>query len=60
MDKEKYKAGWMFWGCFSGGLGKGPCLFWEKEWGTITSESYTARILPLIDGELQALCSRIR
>ena len=25
------KSGWMFWGCFSGGLGKGLSLFWEKD-----------------------------
>ena len=31
-EREPRKNGWMFWGCFSGGLGKGPCLFWEKEW----------------------------
>ena len=36
-------------GCIFGGLDKRPCLFWEKEWGTITSESYCARILSLID-----------
>lgn len=39
----------MFWGSFYGDQ-KGPCLFWEKEWGTINSERYTDRIVPLIDG----------
>ena len=39
----------MFWGCFSG-ITKGPCLVWEKEWGTITQESYCERIVPLIHG----------
>lgn len=39
----------MFWGCFSG-YGKGPCLFWEKEWGSIDAEGYCERIVPLIDG----------
>ena len=49
---ERYprRQGWMFWACFSGGLGKGPHLFWEKDWGTIGSESYCARILPLLHG----------
>lgn len=47
---EKYKSGWMFWGCFSGGLGKGPHLFWEKDWGKINAETYSQKILPLIDG----------
>ena len=49
-EKEKYRSGWMFWACFSGGLGKGPCLFWEKEWGSINKETYSQKILPLIDG----------
>lgn len=40
----------MFWGCFSGGLGKGPCLIWEKDWGTINKESYCDKIVPLIHG----------
>jgi hypothetical protein len=40
----------MFWGCFSGAAGKGPGIFWEKEWGTITSESYCQYIVPIIDG----------
>ena len=35
----------MFWGCFSGST-KGPCVFWEKEWGNITAESYREHILP--------------
>ncbi|KAI0994037.1 hypothetical protein K3495_g14146 [Podosphaera aphanis] len=39
----------MFWGSFTG-KEEGPCLFWEKEWGSITSDSYCQRIVPLIDG----------
>ena len=39
----------MFWACFSGSK-KGPCLFWEKDWGTITKESYCERIVPLVHG----------
>lgn len=39
----------MFWGCFNGNR-KGPCLFWEKEWGSIGQESYCERIVPIIDG----------
>jgi transposase len=42
----------MFWGCFSGST-KGPCLFWEKEWKSINKESYSERIVPLVDGWLQ-------
>lgn len=44
----------MFWGSFYG-TEKGPCLFWEKEWGSIDSDSYTARIVPLIHG-MVTLC----
>ena len=32
---------------------KGPCLFWEKEWGTIGSKSYCERIVPIIDGYIR-------
>ena len=42
----------MFWGSFSGELGLGPSLVWEKEWGTINTESYGSRILPLIHGRI--------
>jgi transposase len=39
--------GWMFWGSFVGRR-KGPCFFWEKEYGGITSEKYCRFILPLV------------
>jgi hypothetical protein len=39
----------MFWGCFNASQ-KGPGLFWEKEWGLITSESYCQHIIPVIEG----------
>jgi hypothetical protein len=39
----------MFWGCFHGNV-KGPGIFWEKDWNTISAESYQAKILPVIDG----------
>ena len=29
---------------------KEPCLFWEKEWGSITAKRYSERIVPLIHG----------
>lgn len=44
------RKGWMFWGSFSGGLGLGPCQFWEKDWGSINKETYAAHLIPLIDG----------
>lgn len=53
VEKVQRKGGWMFWGCFSLKFGKGPCLFWEKEWGTITAEAYSTRIVPLICGWLR-------
>ena len=39
----------MFWGCFAGPE-KDPCLFWEKERGSINSQNYCEEIVPLIDG----------
>jgi hypothetical protein len=44
----------MFWGSFHGST-KGPCLFWEKEWGTINAERYSERVIPIIDGYLWLL-----
>ena len=49
VDKIPKKQGWMFWAGFNGKT-KGPCLFWEKEWGTIGQQNYSERIVPLIDG----------
>ncbi|KAI0994665.1 hypothetical protein K3495_g13516 [Podosphaera aphanis] len=49
VDKLRKSLGWMFWGSFTGKK-EGPCLFWEKEWGSITSDSYCQRIVTLIDG----------
>jgi transposase len=46
--KIRKKIGWMFWGGISGTWGKGPGLFWEKDWGTITSESYCRYVVPII------------
>jgi hypothetical protein len=40
----------MFWGCFSGASGKGPGIFWEKEWGTINEDTYQEHTIPIIDG----------
>jgi transposase len=53
VERFQRKIGWMFWGCFSSQAGKGPCLFWEKEWGSIKAENYAARVIPLIDGWIQ-------
>lgn len=39
----------MFWGSFFG-REKGPSLFWEKEWKSITAVGYCKRIVPLIHG----------
>lgn len=45
--------GWMFWGSFAGRR-KGPCFFWEKEYGGINAEQYIHFILPLVQGFIQA------
>jgi hypothetical protein len=50
VEKERKKKGWMFWGCFSGKAGKGPGIFWEKDWGTINAESYQQYTVPVIHG----------
>ena len=47
--KEQRKIGWMFWGCISGLYGKGPGIFWEKDWGSITSASYLEHIVPTLE-----------
>ena len=39
----------MFWACFAG-YEKVPCLFWEKDWGSITSSNYLSKIVPLLHG----------
>jgi len=52
-DKRKYALkkrkpkGWMFWTCFAGGR-KGPCFFWEKEYGGINAVKYIRYIIPLV------------
>lgn len=51
VDKIRKRRGWMFWGSFNGTT-KGPCLFWEKDWGSIKQESYCAKIVPVIHGWL--------
>ena len=52
-ETEQRKTGWMFWGCFSG-AGKGPAIFWGKDWGMIGAESYQ-RIIPVVDGWIRLL-----
>ena len=51
VDKFRKRNGWMFWGSFIG-FEKGPKLVWEKSWGTIDSEQYCKRIVPLIADEV--------
>ncbi|KAI1001755.1 hypothetical protein K3495_g6448 [Podosphaera aphanis] len=46
VETIKKKIGWMFWASFAGSE-KGPSQFWEKDWGNITSSSYSERIVPL-------------
>jgi transposase len=47
--RTQRRGGFLFWGSFAG-ITKGPTLFWEKDWGTINSETYRQKILPLIGG----------
>lgn len=37
IDNIQRKRGWMIWG-FINGCERGPCQFWEKEWGSINKE----------------------
>ena len=37
----------MFWGAFHGTT-KGPGVFWEKNWGTISEKTYREYIVPVI------------
>jgi transposase len=46
--KVQRKIRWMFWGCMSGKYGKGPGIFFEKQWEGITQESYSEHILPQV------------
>jgi hypothetical protein len=52
VDKIPKKIGWMFWGSFSGSL-KGPGIFWGKDWGSISSQSYRDHTVPVIHGWLR-------
>jgi transposase len=38
----------MFWGCFNGTT-KGPCVFWEKDWGHINMKTYIEHIIPVME-----------
>jgi transposase len=60
VDPVPKKKGWMFWGCLGVG-GKGPGIFWEKDWGTVSAESYCEHIIPIVDGwfRLTAIPSHI-
>jgi transposase len=49
VEKVHRKRSWMFWACFSG-REKGPCLFSEKECGSINKERCCERIVPLVHG----------
>ncbi len=50
IERHARRRGWMFWGSISLREGKGPCVFWEKDWGTINKESYCQHTVPVIDG----------
>ena len=45
-NRWQRKIGWMFWGCISGRYGKGKGLFWEKDWKTITTQTYCDHTVP--------------
>jgi hypothetical protein len=45
--KPAKKIGWMFWGSIQDSR-KGPCLVWDKSWGSISNVTYRAHTLPLV------------
>ena len=47
IERIQRPHGWMFWACFNANQ-KGPYLFWEKEWGSINTETYCERVIPLV------------
>jgi len=49
IDRVQRKSEWMFWGCFAGTT-KGPYIFWEKDWGTISAATYQQHTVPVIAG----------
>ena len=51
VPQHRGKKGWMFWGCFAGSM-KGPCIFWDKDWGKINAENYCEQIVPVIESML--------
>ena len=48
VERYQREGGWMFWCCFSA-LGKGPSLFWGKDWGTISEDTYRQHTVPMIN-----------
>lgn len=54
VEKHQRKKGWMFWGCFHGHT-KGPGIFWEKDWGKISAETYCAHTVPVIHGYIELM-----
>ena len=49
IERVQRKSGWMFWGCFAGHT-KGPQIFWEKDWGSISAATYRQHTVPVIAG----------
>lgn len=47
VERRPRGKGWMIWGAFFENV-KGPFIIWEKEWGTINSDTYCQYILPHI------------
>ena len=43
----------MFWGCFLGRAGKGPRIFWEKDWGSINEDIYQVYTVPIIYSQIR-------
>src|SRR5215471_137317 len=52
VERCRSHTDWMFWACFNGRT-KGPCVFWEKDWGRIYQATYIKHIISVLDNWLQ-------
>jgi len=52
VEKHQRKKGWMFWGCFHGHT-QGPEFVWEKDWGSISAETYRQHTVPIVHGYIE-------
>jgi transposase len=47
VERMQRKRGWMVSGTFHSSR-KGPCLFWEKDWGRINADTYCEHVVSMV------------